>query len=71
MASLFSQTDTAGLELPTPDLSHFKAADYMDVYEPVEDSFLFLDALQAHGPTLQAQRYGWCVAQMVCSSDGV
>lgn len=32
--------------LPTPDYSHFKTEDYENFYEPSEDTFLFLDALE-------------------------
>ncbi|KAF9282437.1 HemK methyltransferase member 2 [Mortierella alpina] len=39
--------------LPTPDLSHLKKKDYEHIYEPAEDTFLFLDAFEDEVPFLK------------------
>lgn len=41
----------------TPDLSHMTSKDYDSVYEPAEDTFLFMDALLADVDTLKRLRW--------------
>ena len=48
--------------LPTPDTSHLRH--YPDVYEPAEDTFLFLDALQLEREYLAANR------PLICAEIG-
>ncbi|KAF7306592.1 Hemk methyltransferase family member 2-like [Mycena indigotica] len=47
--------------IPTPDLSHLKASDYETVYEPAEDTFILLDALESDSDTLKQLRPRLCL----------
>lgn len=41
---------------PTPVYSHAGRGDFRDVYEPAEDSFLLIDALEKDAEKLQLMR---------------
>ncbi|KAJ2332366.1 S-adenosylmethionine-dependent methyltransferase, partial [Coemansia sp. RSA 2673] len=47
--------------LPTPDTGHLRQTEYATVYEPAEDTYLLLDALENDREELQAQRPTICV----------
>ena len=42
---------------PTPSLTHLTPSHYREVYEPAEDSFLLMDALEKDSKTLRQLRH--------------
>ncbi|KAI8994661.1 S-adenosyl-L-methionine-dependent methyltransferase [Pilobolus umbonatus] len=47
--------------IPTPDLSHIDKKDYDKVYEPAEDTFLLLDALEEDGLLIKSLKPVICL----------
>jgi len=50
-------------EIPTPDFGHLTQKDFLNIYEPSEDTFLLLDALS------QDQHFIWnemilCISEL-------
>ena len=45
------------MNYPTPVYSHAGRGDFQDVYEPAEDSFLLIDALEKDAGMLQQMRF--------------
>jgi release factor glutamine methyltransferase len=52
---------TVPSSIPTPTYSHIKSDDFVDVYEPAEDSFLLLDALESELQYLEKVQPSICV----------
>lgn len=55
--------------METPYLTHITSEDFKYVYEPAEDSFLLLDALEADLPKLRSQKPAICTE--IGSGSGV
>ncbi|KAH8120652.1 S-adenosyl-L-methionine-dependent methyltransferase [Phellopilus nigrolimitatus] len=47
--------------LPTPDMRHLTKEDYKHVYEPAEDTFIFLDALEEEAEELRRTKPRLCL----------
>ena len=45
------------MSFPTPSFAHLKKTDYDNIYEPAEDTFLMMDALEKDAEFLRGQRY--------------
>lgn len=58
-------------DVHTPDLSHLSSSDYDLIYEPAEDTFLFLDALQAERQFLQTHVHPVICLEIGCGSGTV
>ena len=53
------------VDYPTPNLAHFSSDDFNFIYEPAEDTFLFLDALEQEVDFLEKLRLTFFYALVI------
>ncbi|CAH3166598.1 unnamed protein product [Porites lobata] len=58
------------MSFPTPSFAHLKKTDYDNIYEPAEDTFLMMDALEKDAEFLKEQRPLLCV-EIGCGSGAL
>lgn len=47
------------MSFPTPSFSHLNQEDYQNVYEPAEDTFLMMDAVEKDAESLKERRWAY------------
>lgn len=59
-SSLLKTLTSMSTSYPTPVYPHLSSPAYRDVYEPAEDSFLFMDALEKEAGFLKQLKWVYC-----------
>jgi len=54
---------------PSPNMSHATRADYNEVYEPAEDTFLLMDALEKDVKLITSTKCGFCCCTVLLALE--